>query len=155
MQDYIYSVIAFLAMVIHLIINYDALPWRKISAAHGAREYRFFLAGLFLYYITDASWGVLAGLHWTKVLYVDTAFYYLAIAVSVLTLCLFIAAYLDVRGWRAQVLSWFGYLLVAMYVVLLVANVFNNCVFHFDEQGNYVAGSCANCCSILWPRRVS
>ena len=140
MQDYIYSVIAFLAMVIHVIINYDALPWRKISAAHGAREYRFFLAGIFWYYITDASWGVLAGLHWTKVLYVDTAFYYLAIAVSVLTLCRFIVAYLVVRGWRAQVLSWFGYLLLAMYIVLLVTNLFNNCVFHFDEQGNYVAG---------------
>ena len=26
MQDYIYSVIAFLAMVIHLIINFDMLP---------------------------------------------------------------------------------------------------------------------------------
>ena len=140
MQDYIYSVIAFLAMVIHLIINYDALPWRKISAANGAREYRFFLAGIFWYYITDASWGVLAGLHWTKVLYVDTAFYYLAIAVSVLTLCRFIVAYLGVRGWRAQILSWFGYLLLAMYIVLLVINLFNNCVFHFDEQGNYVAG---------------
>jgi len=140
MQDYIYSVIAFLAMVIHLIINYDALPWRKISAAHGAREYRLLLAGIFWYYITDASWGVLAGLHWTKVLYVDTAFYYLAIAVSVLTLCRFIVAYLGIRGWKAWTLSWFGYLLLAMYIVLLVTNLFNNCVFHFDEQGNYVAG---------------
>ena len=55
MQDYIYSVIAFLAMVIHLIINFDMLPGRKLSDARGAKEYRGFLAGVFAYYITDAS----------------------------------------------------------------------------------------------------
>lgn len=77
MQDYIYSVIAFLAMVIHLIINFDMLPGRKVSNARGAREYRFFLAGVFIYYIVDAGWGVWAGLGWIGVLYVDTMLYYL------------------------------------------------------------------------------
>ena len=81
MQDYIYSVIAFLAMVVHLIINSDMLPGRKISDARGAREYRGFLAGVFLYYIVDAGWGVFAGLEWTRVLYLDTMVYYIAIAV--------------------------------------------------------------------------
>ena len=60
MQDYIYSVIAFLAMVIHLIINFDMLPGRKVSSMHAVRDYRVFLSGVFAYYLTDAAWGVLA-----------------------------------------------------------------------------------------------
>ncbi len=140
MQDYIYSVIAFLAMGIHLIINFDMLPGRKISDARGAKEYRGFLAGVFAYYITDASWGVLAGLAWTKLLYVDTMVYYIAIAVSVLMLCRFVIAYLGVRGWRSRILFWFGYVLLALYILLLAANLFNDCLFFFDGDGNYHAG---------------
>ncbi len=140
MQDYIYSVIAFLAMVIHLIINFDMLPGRKISDARGAKEYRGFLAGVFAYYITDANWGVLAGLGWTRVLYVDTMVYYIAIAVSVLTLFRFVIAYLGVSGWRSQILFWFGYALLALYVVLLAVNLSNDCLFYFDEEGSYHAG---------------
>jgi len=140
MQDYIYSFIAFLAMVIHLIINFDMLPGRKVSNVHCAREYRIFLAGVFIYYIVDAGWGILAGLGWTGVLYVDTMLYYLAIAVSVLTLCHFVIAYLGIRGWTARLLSWFGYALLVLYIVLLAANIFNNCLFLFDEKGDYSAG---------------
>ena len=140
MQDYIYSVIAFLAMVIHLIINFDMLPGRKVSNVHCAREYRFFLAGVFIYYLVDAGWGVLAGLGWTGVLYVDTMLYYLAIAVSVLTLCHFVIAYLGISGWTARLLSWFGYALLSLYIILLAANIFNNCLFLFDEKGDYSTG---------------
>jgi len=140
MQDYIYSVIAFLAMVIHLIINFDMLPGRKVSSMHAVRTYRVFLAGVFAYYLTDAAWGVLAGLGWTKLLYVDTAVYYIAIAVSVLTLSHFVIAYLGVKGLVARMLFWFGYALLALYFVLVAANIFNNCLFYFDAQGAYHAG---------------
>ena len=140
MQDYIYSVIAFLAMAIHLINNFDLRPTRGLITAHGTREYRYFMIGVFAYYLTDAGWGVFAGLGWTKVLYVDTTFYYIAIAASVLTWCRFVIAYLELSRWSARVLNWFGYALLAMYVALLTANVFNNCLFYFDEQGSYCAG---------------
>ena len=140
MQDYIYSAIAFLAMVIHLIINFDMLPGRKISDARGAHEYRGFLTGVFAYYITDACWGVLAGLEWTRVLYADTMVYFIAIAVSVLMLCRFVIAYLGVSGWKSRILFWFGYALLALYAVLLAVNLFNDCLFYFDQDGGYHAG---------------
>ena len=149
MQDYIYSVIAFLAMAIHLISNFDLRRSQGAITAHGTREYRGFLAGTFLYYIADACWGVFAGLEWTKLLYVDTMFYFIAIAVSVLTWCRFVIAYLDIGKWKAQVLSWFGYMLLALYVVLLTANIFNNCVFYFDDMGHYHAGLIR--CLIFYP----
>ena len=140
MQDYVYSVISFLAMAIHLIINFDMLPGRRgCGFAHGLR-YRGFLAGLFAYYVTDAGWGVFAGLGWTKFLYADTVFYFIVIAVSVLTWCRYVIAYLDFGRLSARILSSFGYSLLALYVVLLVANLFTDCLFYFDENGNYIAG---------------
>ena len=139
MQDYIYSVAAFLAMAIHLIINFDLLMGRGPVTARGTR-YRGFLMAVFAYYITDAAWGVLAGLGWTRILYIDTTLYFFAIAISVLTWCRFVIGYLDLGRWKARMLFWFGHALLTLYVVLLVANVFNKCLFYFDEQGSYVVG---------------
>ncbi len=140
MQDYIYSVIAFIAMVIHLIINFNMITGRARMDARAAREYRAFLAGVFAYYITDACWGILAGLGWTRLLYVDTMFYYIAIAVSVLLWCRAVIAYLDLSKWAARTLRCFGYALLALDIVLMAVNIFNNCIFHFDGNGSYVAG---------------
>ena len=140
MQDYIYSVAAILAMVIHLIINFDLHSGKTTVRARGAKEYRVFLKAVFAYYITDACWGVFAGLGWTGVLYVDTMLYYIAIAMTVLTWCRFVIVYLDLGRWKSRMLFGIGHTLLALYVVLLAANIFNNCLFHFDEQGNYAAG---------------
>ena len=140
MQDYIYSVIAFMAMVIHLIINYNHHSDQTVVSVRGSREYRVFLHAVFAYYIVDADWGVFAGLGWTKVLYVDTTLYYIAIAMSVLTSCRYFSVYLDLHKWKARMLVWFGYALLSLYVVLLTANVFNGCLFIFDEQGQYAPG---------------
>ena len=140
MQDYIYSVIALLAIVIHLIINFDMLPGRTVSHIRCAHEYRCFLGGLLYYYITDACWGIFAGLGWTKILYLDTASYYIAISVSVLMMCYFIIAYLGIRGWRARILAWFGYALLSLYIILLAKNTFDSSLFFFDAEGKYHAG---------------
>ena len=140
MQDYIYSAIAFVAMAIHLIINSSLRPGKMVVSARGVREYHWFLKSVFAYYIADAGWGVFAGLRWTKVLYVDTMFYFIAMALTVLAWCHFVAVHLDLSKWKSRALSWFGYALLALYVVLLAANVFNDCLFHFDAQGAYVAG---------------
>ncbi len=140
MQDYIYSSIAFLAMVIHLIINSNLYTDRRVTALHGSREYRSFLHGVFAYYLVDASWGVLAGLGWAKILYLDTMLYFIAIAVSVLLWCRFAVIYLDYSQWKARLLTLFGYALLTLYVVLLAANFYNGWLFRFDEMGDYNPG---------------
>ena len=140
MQDYIYSSIAFLAMVIHVIINSRHSPDKTVVSVRGSREYLVFLNSVFFYYVVDAGWGVFAGLGWTKALYADTTLYYVAIALSVLTSCRYFGVYLDLGKWKARMLLWFGYALLAMYVVLLTANLFNDCLFVFDGQGKYAPG---------------
>ena len=140
MQGYIYSVIAFLAIAIHLIINLDLLAARKVVTKEGAR-YRVFVLGVLAYYIVDAGWGVFAGLDWPRTLYVDTTLYYIAIAVSVLTWCHFVVAYLDFGKWPARLLSWSGYALLLLFIGLLTANIFNKCIFYFDSDGRYQYGT--------------
>ena len=53
MLNYLYAVIPILAIVIHLIINFEMLPipGRKVSHIRCAREYRGFLGGLFYFYL--------------------------------------------------------------------------------------------------------
>ena len=144
MQSYIYSSIAILAMVIHLIINFKLLIGRSGVTARGLREYRGYLAGIFVFYLADAGWGVLSGLGWTKAVYADTVLFFVTIAVSVLLWCRFAVAYLDISRWAARMVSWFGYAILSLFVVLLVANFFNGCLFSFDAAGNYLPNPLRN-----------
>ena len=144
MQSYIYSSIAILAMVIHLIINFKLLIGRSGVTARGLREYRGYLAGIFVFYLADAGWGVLSGLGWTKAVYADTVLFFVTIAVSVLLWCRFAVVYLDISRWAARMVSWFGYAILSLFVVLLVANFFNGCLFSFDAAGNYLPNPLRN-----------
>ena len=143
MQDYLYSAAALLAIVIHLIINFNMLPGRRGRGSEKVyvTRYRAFLAGLFAYYLTDACWGIFAGLGWTRTLYADTVLYFIAIALTVLAWCRFIIAYLDLCRWKSRLLSWSGYALLALYIALLAANLSINCLFSFDENGAYTPGN--------------
>ena len=139
MQGYLYSVFSICAIFIHLIINFDLIIGRRTAIVRGT-HYRGFLMGIFAYYITDAAWGILAGLGWTAALYVDTVLYFLALVAFVFMWSQFVVAYVGLGKWVARMLSAFGYALLAVNIVMLVINVFNNCFFYFDEQGTYLVG---------------
>ena len=140
MQGYTYSIFSIVAIVIHLIINFDLLTGRKEVSVRGAR-YRGFLLGILAYYVTDAAWGILAGLGWTKALYVATVFFFLGLVVFALMWCRFVVVYLDFGKWPARLLTGSGYALLITNIALLAANICNHCVFYFDEQGKYLLGS--------------
>ena len=53
-----------MAVVIHLILNFNLLMGRGTVAVYVMR-YRAFLLGILAYYLSDAAWGILAGLGWT------------------------------------------------------------------------------------------
>ena len=65
MQDYSYSVFPLVAIAIHIITNFDLLVGRRAKSAHAA-HYNHFLFGELAYYVSDAAWGILAGLGWTR-----------------------------------------------------------------------------------------
>ena len=140
MQGYTYSIFSLVAIVIHLMINFDLIIGRGAISEHGSR-YRSFLIGVLVYYVTDAAWGLFAGLGWTRFLYADTILFFLSLAVFALLLGRFVITYIGLGKWTAGLISWTSYAFLAINVVLLVANFFNGCFFYFDENGKYLCGS--------------
>ena len=139
MQGYAYSVFSTIAIAIHLIINYRLLAWRRVSSERD-RRFRGFLVGVLAYYVADASWGVLAGLGWTRPLYASTVLYFLSIVAFVVMWGRFVISYLSLRKWMAALFTWCGYALFAFVVMLLAENFFDDCFFRFDESGIYRIG---------------
>ena len=139
MQGYTYSVFSLAALVIHLIINFDMLAGRRKVTTRGIR-YRGFLLGVLAYYITDAAWGIFAGLGWRKVLYVETVFFFLSLVAFVFMWGKFVIDYLALGRWPTRILEWFGYALLAFNIVALAVNPFNNSFYHIDADGVYRTG---------------
>ena len=139
MQGYTYSVFSIVAIAIHLIIDFDLLLGRQEVSARADR-YRGFLFGILAYYATDAAWGILAGLGWNLLLYVDTIFFFLALAAFVFMWCRFVIGYLDLGKWTARILSWSGYALLVFNLAALAVNPFDHCFFHIDARGIYQTG---------------
>jgi len=139
MQSYTYSVFSLVAIAIHLIINFNMLVGRGAATVRGTR-YRGFLIGVLAYYITDAVWGILAGLGWTGALYVETAFFFLALVAFVFMWSRFAVSYLDLGKWPARILTWYGYALLAFNLVALAVNPINDCFYSFNAKGVYQTG---------------
>ena len=140
MQGYLYSVFSGAAVLIHLIINFNLLRGRDLFTVRGSR-YRGFLFGILTYYVADSAWGILAGLGWTRLLYIDTIFFFLSMVVFVLMWGYFVAAYLELGKWQEWILTLSGLALLGINIELLTANIFNHCMFYFDVHGHYLLGS--------------
>ena len=140
MQGYLYSVFSGSAILIHLIINFNLLSGRNSLTVRGSR-YHGFLYGVLAYYIADAAWGILAGLGWTRVLYVDTIFFFLSMVAFVVMWGYFVVDYLALGKWPERILALSGLTLLAVNIELLTANIFDHCMFYFDVQGRYFLGS--------------
>lgn len=139
MQDYTYSIFSLVAIAINLMINFKVIIGRG-STSSLVRRYRGFLIGVLTYYVSDAAWGILAGLDWIPALYVDTIFYFLSLVFFVYMLSDFVVAYLPLGKWPAKILKWFGCALLLFNVVLLLVNCHNKCFFYFDANNIYRIG---------------
>ena len=98
------------------------------------------MLGVLAYYVTDAVWGLLAGLGWLRLLYVDTGFFFLSLVAFAFMWCRFVVSYLELGKLTEKILNWFGYALMTVNVAALAANPFNNCFFHIDANGVYQVG---------------
>ncbi len=138
-----YSVFSIVAIVLHLLINFGQLMGRKVENIRGKR-YRGFLLGVLAYYLADGAWGIFAGLGWMRLWYFDTILFFLSLVAFVFLWCRFVITYLGLGNCTGRMLAWSGYGLLAVNIVLLTANFFNNCVFYFNEQGKYELGPARN-----------
>ena len=149
MQGYSYSIFSAVAIAIHLIINFDLMIGRRgLPTMRGAR-YRGFLLGVLAYYVADAAWGVVAGLGWTRTLYVETAFFFLSLVAFVFMWGRFVVIYLGLGKWPARVISWYGWALLAFNLAAIAVNPFNDCFYSIDAQGNYQTGPARDVAFVL------
>lgn len=141
MQDYLYSVIGFIAIAIHLIINFKVMVKpESCTSQKAAGKYRFLITAIFSYYITDVLWGILAGLNWITALFIDTTLYYTAMSLAILGFYSYIVEYLEMKDWRSKFFKYFGIGFCVLENIFLIINFLFPCFFWFDENDHYVAG---------------
>ncbi len=137
-----YSIIGILAALILLIINRDILWVRESEELSPTkRKYRNFLLGVLSYYVTDALWGILDVFRLTKLQYIDTSLYFVAMAASVMLWTWYVIAYLESWNTFDKMLYYTGNLFLGFEIIIVIVNFFTPVLFWFDESGGYHAGS--------------
>lgn len=134
-----YYVIGLLAIVIHLIINTNHFIKHKDDLYSTDRDYRIYLVSVFVYYVSDMLWGIINNAGLTRLLYVDTLLYYVAMASSVVFWCRYVIIYLKLEGRLANAIKIFALSFWVLEVIVLIINHFVHIFFWFDEHGNYQA----------------
>jgi len=137
MQIAYYSIAGFIAVFIHLIINYDVIvkPGKdKIQSA-----YRRFILGVLAYFVTDVMWGIFATRQMTQMLYMDTVLYCLTIALSIALWCQYVTTYLNFNSYFNRFLRISGIVFSLSAIALLTINHFHHFFFWFGEDGGYQA----------------
>ena len=141
MQDYLYSVIGFIAIAVQLIINYRVMFVSEVNNERKAgKMYRMLMISMLAYYVTDTFWGLLAGLNWIPLLFVDTTVYYVAMSLIIVCFYKYFVDYLGMKEWRGRIFTIFGQGFFALEIIFLIVNFFWPCFFWFDESDAYVAG---------------
>lgn len=136
-----YSSVAILALLVHLIINYDVLkPYDKTKSPASFKSYRHFLFGIMTFYLTDALWGVLYEAKWLIPIYLDTVIYYLAMAISVFLWTRYVIEYLNEKNIFIKLSSLIGWVYIVFDCACLIINLFVPVKFYFDEEIIYHAG---------------
>ena len=137
----LYSVVAGITLVVHLIINWRELSdWRSAGSQAGALEVRRFLACLSVFFLADVLWGVFSGLEWHPALYADTVLFFLTMALSVFSWARYVVAYLEMEGAPRWCALWMGRGLLAFFAVSLVVNGFAGGFFSIGPDCVYKEG---------------
>ena len=137
-----YSSIGLLSLIIHIIINYEAL---KRKNSHRTKEsqvrYRHFLYAVTLFYISDILWGFLFEQKWITATYIDTVVFFMSMVTSVLLWTRFVVAFIENTGRFRILLMSGGWLIFTFQLIALIINIFNPIVFELKENGDYTTGN--------------
>lgn len=132
-----YSAFGLLAVLIHLIVNYDIFHRRVGNSFPAIKQYRYFLLSVILYHITDALWGFFHSHHLTTLLFINTTLYFFVMALSLLFWTSFVVNYLEDKSFFCTAINYIGKLFFIFQAATVAANVFAPVVFHIDEAGEY------------------
>ena len=133
-----YSVIGLLAVLTLLIVNQDILFYPEASYNKPAwKVYRRFLFAVLIYYITDIMWGIIESKKLSKVLFVDTTIYFVAMAAGIALWAEYTVTYLDENNAFGRFLFYAGRMFAAVITLLVLINIFIPVLFIVDEACVY------------------
>lgn len=136
----LYSSAGILALIIHLIINYDVMRKTPESEIIPLRhKYRRYLYSVLAYYITDILWGLLYERHLITLTFIDTALYFYTMSASIFMWTRYVSAYLRRDNLFGRALKISGWLFLAFEIIVTTLNFFIPVLFSFDEAGVYHA----------------
>ena len=135
-----YSSVAIIALVVHIIINNEALKKVEKTSENSVRlKFRNYLFALIVFYISDAIWGFFYEQRWIIPTYIDTCVFFLSMAFSVLLWTIAVVAFTGNKNMFGKILVCCGMFIMAFQAGILVANIFQPIVFSFDASKEYQA----------------
>ncbi len=137
-----YSSIGVIAILIHLIINYDVFrKTDKKTTLPAHRSYRLFLLAVLGFYATDVCWGLFYHFRLIPIAYIDTEVYFAVMAFSVFLWIKYVVSYLNEKSLYNTVLLVTGWVFLIGELLVLLVNLFVPIVFWFDADGEYHIGN--------------
>ena len=131
-----YSVIAIIALIIILLLNYEfVFGVHHTKAMTGLQNYRLFLLFTILFLLADLLWGFIYDAKVLVTCYIETNAYFIAMAMTVVTWCFFVVKYLG-GSKTFRIFMYVGGLLFLLYAVTtLIINAFpdHHILFAMDE----------------------
>ena len=135
-----YSSVAIISLIVHLIINNEALKKVEKTSDNLMRlKFRNYLLVLIVFYIADAIWGFFNDQKWVIPTYIDTCVFFLSMAVSVLLWTIAAVAFTENKGIFGKILVGCGVFILAFQAGILIANLFVPIVFSFNAEKEYMA----------------
>lgn len=135
-----YSAVGILALFVLCIENMDVMLNRNGAFDKPSwRVYRRLLGAVFVYYITDIFWGWLEHRKLTGMLFADTSFYFIAMAVGILFLTQYVVTYLNDKTAFGRFLITAGVVFPVVVTVLVIVNIFHPVLFVVDSRCVYKA----------------
>ena len=134
-----YSSIAILALIIHIIINYDVFKNNQNNSKYLNRSYRLFIYSVMANYLMDSLWGLLYERKLVTLLYIDTFFYFAAMTIAVFFWTRYVIDFLHEKNIFIKILSIFGWSYLILDGLSLIVNFFIPVKYYFDSDCVYHA----------------
>ena len=136
-----YSSTGLLALLVHVIVNYDVIRnihYRKGTPA--ADAYRVLALSVISFYVADILWGVFYDARLVALTYAFTVLFFVAMAITVFAWTRYVFLYLKLNGRFMQLLSVAGWMYLVLMGLVLFLNIFAPLMFWLTPSGEYYSG---------------
>ena len=133
-----YTAVGLIAILIHIIVNFDVIFRKGSHTFPGGKFYLLFLISGLIFHLVDALWGVFY-LNNANALFADTSLYFVAMGLSILFWGIFITKYIGNESKLVRPLAIIGYIVFALQMVAVIVNIFTPILFEVTPEADYAA----------------